>query len=75
MRQAVYDILAALPEPRQGRVWRVRHPRSAFVGAVEAAGLVDFHFHDLRHHFASMFVMRGGVSRLSKPSWAMLAFQ
>jgi integrase len=26
----------------------------------EELGLEDFTFHDLRHHFASWFIMRGG---------------
>jgi integrase len=60
MRQVVYDLLAALPEPRTGRIWRQNNIRTAFGSAVEAAGLEDFHFHDLRHHFASWYIMRGG---------------
>lgn len=60
MRQVVYAILAALPGPRQGRVWPSRAIRSAFETAVEMAQLDNFHFHDCRHHFASWFVMRGG---------------
>jgi integrase len=32
---------------------------SASFGA-EAAGLEDFHFHDLPHHFVSSYIMRGG---------------
>ena len=39
--------------PRAARA--VRGP-----GAIEEAKLEDLHFHDLRHHFASQFVMRGG---------------
>ena len=58
--EAVYDVLAALPEPREGRVFRTRSIRTAFENAVEEAKLDDLHFHDLRHHFASWFVMRGG---------------
>jgi site-specific recombinase XerD len=60
MRQDVYTVLAALPEPREGRVWPDRRIRTAFENAVERAGLKDFRFHDLRHHFASWFMMRGG---------------
>jgi integrase len=34
----------------------IRHP---FERACEGAGLTDFHFHDLRHTFASWLIMRG----------------
>jgi len=34
----------------------IRHP---FERACEGAGLTDFHFHDLRHTFASWLVMKG----------------
>jgi site-specific recombinase XerD len=60
MRQAVCDVLAALPEPHRGRVWPYRSIRNTFESAVEAAGLDDFRLHDTRHHFASWFMMRGG---------------
>ena len=60
MRQAVYNVLASLPEPHQGPVWKRGDVRTAFENAVEEAQLDDFHFHDCRHHFASWFVMRGG---------------
>ena len=60
MRQAVYAIFAAMPEPRVGPVWPDKSIRRAFENAVEAAGLVDFTFHGCRHHFASWFMMRGG---------------
>jgi hypothetical protein len=63
MRQAVYDLLSARPEPREGRVWRQRRMRTAFEHAVKAARIGDFVFHDCRHHFASWFVMRGGSLR------------
>ena len=40
-----------------GHRWNdIRHP---FEAACEGAGLTDFHFHDLRHIFASWLMMRG----------------
>jgi integrase len=75
MRQVVYDVLAPLrakalegltpgPDGRlpelDGRVWPVGDVRTAFENAVAQAKLDDFHFHDLRHHFASWYIMRGG---------------
>jgi hypothetical protein len=53
--EAVYDVLAALPGPREGRVWPAGDVRTAFENAVVDAQLHDFHFHDLRHHFASWY--------------------
>jgi integrase len=64
MRQAVYEVLAALPGRREGRVWPAADVRTAFENAVEAARLdrlqEPFTLHGYRHHFASWFVMRGG---------------
>jgi len=60
MRQAVDAVLSGLPGPREGRVWRPSSIRTGFENAVETAGLDGFRFHDLRHHFASWYVMRGG---------------
>jgi len=41
----------------EGNRWNdIRHP---FERACELAGLTDFHFHDLRHTFASWLIMRG----------------
>jgi integrase len=60
MRQSVYNILAGVPGPREGRVFKTRSVRTAFENAVAEAKIDDLHFHDLRHHFASQFVMRGG---------------
>jgi integrase len=41
-------------------VWTKGSVRKAFENAVTGAKLEDFHFHDLRHTFASRYVMRGG---------------
>lgn len=58
MRQAVYDVLSALPKSGP-RLFRGA-ARKAFESAVERSGIKDFHFHDLRHTFASKYMMRGG---------------
>jgi integrase len=60
MRQAVYNILAALPGEHTGRVWPPGDIRTAFENAVAAANVENFTLHCCRHHFASWFVMRGG---------------
>lgn len=60
MRAAVDAIFAAMPEPREGRVWPDKSIRRAFENSVAVAGLKDWTFHDCRHHFASWFMMRGG---------------
>jgi integrase len=64
-----YEALVALePEPaeRQGLVFTRRDGtawgqiRTAFTTALTRAGIRAFRFHDLRHTFASHFMMRGG---------------
>lgn len=42
-------------------VGRPRFPRDAFERAVEKAGIEDFHFHDLRHCFATMLLSAGAT--------------
>ena len=44
MRQAVYDVLANLSVPRQGRVWPEQSIRTAWETAVERAKLDDWYF-------------------------------
>jgi integrase len=39
---------------------RIVDVRTGFLNACKRAGLTDLHFHDLRHTFASQFVMAGG---------------
>src|SRR5438876_1350405 len=39
---------------------RIVDIRAGFLNACKRAGLTDLHFHDLRHTFASQFVMAGG---------------
>jgi integrase len=60
MTRGVIRALSTLPGPHEGRVWPAGSIRTAFENAVTEAKLEDFHFHDLRHTFASRYVMRGG---------------
>jgi len=39
---------------------RLQSVRKPFENAVKKAGILDFRFHDLRHTFASHFIMNGG---------------
>src|SRR5207249_8277125 len=56
-------------DARRGRVFTRRDGvawgqiRTAFATALDRAGIKAFRFHDLRHTFASHFVMRGGGLR------------
>jgi len=59
-------VLAALPCPREGRLWLARKIRTAFESAVSAARLDDFRIPDCRHHLASWFMMRGGSLKALK---------
>jgi integrase len=59
-------VLARRGSKSSGLVFGIRkwdHFRSAWERAVDRAKLVDFHFHDLRHTFASWAVQRGATLR------------
>lgn len=61
LRDEVYRVLVdRKADNKTGRVWPDRNVRKAFESAVEVAQLDGFRFHDLRHTFASWFIMRGG---------------
>lgn len=47
------------PAEREGKVFDCTNFRKRWEAARDAAGLVDFHFHDLRHTFASWARMNG----------------
>ncbi len=50
------DTTMVFPDSTGGKPLSIR---DAFEGAVERAGIPDFHFHDLRHTFASYLAMNG----------------
>lgn len=41
------------PKDRKGKVFETRNFRRRWAAAIKAADMTDFHFHDLRHTFAS----------------------
>ena len=67
LNQTLIELLATLPRhlkseyifvnPKTGT--RYIDTSNGFNATVERAGIVDFHFHDLRHTFASWLVMAG----------------
>jgi integrase len=62
MSEILLATVAAMKvRPLSGKVFQVgiNGLRSAFERAVKAAGIEDFHFHDLRHTFASRCVQYG----------------
>jgi integrase len=54
---ATIDGEAYVFQGRNGK--RINGVRSSWKALLEMAGIKDFRFHDMRHHFASMLVMQG----------------
>src|SRR5437588_9348718 len=54
-RRSGIDLILAGPSGS-----RLTEIRTGFLNACSRAGITDLHFHDLRHTFASQFVMAGG---------------
>jgi integrase len=60
MTQAVNNLLAAMPEPRTGRVFPISSIDESYRMALRDAQITGVNFHSLRHSFASHFMQRGG---------------
>jgi integrase len=60
------ELLSSLEHKEDGFVFhgfygdRIRNIKIPWKTSVKRAGICDFRFHDLRHTFASHFIMRGG---------------
>jgi site-specific recombinase XerD len=61
LNRVALDALSTLHQKgrRVGRVFETKGPRHWLEPLVERAGIRDFHWHDLRHTFASRAVMAG----------------
>lgn len=71
--ETVRELLERRSRPRSTFLFckpdgsRIGNPKKAFEGACRRARVDDFHFHDLRHTFASWWVQDGGdLYRLSR---------
>jgi integrase len=60
LSQAALDVLARAPILASGRMFDRTNLRKHFIAACAKAGLKDFHFHDLRHTFAT-WLRQGGA--------------
>ena len=58
LEEPLKRILETWPKTGEMVLGKFTH-KKAFMGAVKRAGLSDFHFHDLRHTYASWKVMAG----------------
>ena len=58
-REAVDVLRRWKRQNPEGRVFPIQSPKKAWAAILERAQIVDFHFHDCRHDFASRLAMAG----------------